>query len=428
MSEQLESKIRVLIVDDIPETRENVRKLLYFEKDIEVVGAAASGSEGIEMARDLRPDIVLMDINMPDIDGITATESIAQSAPEVQIVMMSVQGETDYLRRSMLAGAREFLVKPFSADELIASIRRVYQLKPRTILVQPEIMRPQAAGARLLQEAAVATTEGEIVSVYSPKGGSGCSTIAINLALSLKNEEGRVALVDGDLQFGDVAVLLNMQPTRCISDLVPHMDTLDVDFLSDVLVSHPSGTKILLAPPRPDVADMITADDIKDILRNLKLLYDYTIVDTASYLDDIVLTILEISDRILLVMTPDIPNIKNVRLFLEALDALGYVGKTKLVVNKIGRSDGITDKDIAAHIRHPVWATVPRDNGPVTAAANKGIPLVFSGQRSPVVKSIAQVADLLRAETAAEAEKSRETASNLESATASKNLIGRIFG
>ncbi|NIN70224.1 MAG: response regulator [Anaerolineae bacterium] len=428
MSEQLESKIRVLIVDDIPETRENVRKLLYFEKDIEVVGAAASGSEGIEMARDLRPDIVLMDINMPDIDGITATESIAQSAPEVQIVMMSVQGETDYLRRSMLAGAREFLVKPFSADELIASIRRVYQLKPRTILVQPEIMRPQAAGARLLHEAAVATTEGEIVSVYSPKGGSGCSTIAINLALSLKNEEGRVALVDGDLQFGDVAVLLNMQPTRCISDLVPHMDTLDVDFLSDVLVSHPSGTKILLAPPRPDVADMITADDIKDILRNLKLLYDYTIVDTASYLDDIVLTILEISDRILLVMTPDIPNIKNVRLFLEALDALGYVGKTKLVVNKIGRSDGITDKDIAAHIRHPVWATVPRDNGPVTAAANKGIPLVFSGQRSPVVKSIAQVADLLRAETAAEAEKSRETASNLESATASKNLIGRIFG
>lgn len=428
MSEQLESKIRVLIVDDIPETRENVRKLLYFEKDIEVVGAAASGSEGIEMARDLRPDIVLMDINMPDIDGITATESIAQSAPEVQIVMMSVQGETDYLRRSMLAGAREFLVKPFSADELIASIRRVYQLKPRTILVQPEIVRPQAATGGLVTEAGVAIREGEIVSVYSPKGGSGCSTIATNLALSLKNEEGRVALVDGDLQFGDVAVLLNMQPTRCISDLVPHMDTLDVDFLSDVLVAHPSGTKILLAPPRPDVADMITADDMKDILRNLRLLYDYTIVDTASYLDDVVLTILEISNRILLVMTPDIPNIKNVRLFLEALDALGYLSKTKLVVNKIGRNDGITDKDIAAHIRHPVWATVPRDNGPVTAAANKGIPLVFSSQKSPVVKSIAQLADLLRAETAAEAEKSRETAGKLESATASKNLIGRIFG
>jgi pilus assembly protein CpaE len=428
MNEQLESKIRVLIVDDIPETRENVRKLLYFEKDIDVVGAAASGSEGIEMARDLRPDIVLMDINMPDIDGITATESIAQSAPEVQIIMMSVQGETDYLRRSMLAGAREFLVKPFSADELIASIRRVYQLKPRTILVQPEIMRPQAATAGLVHEAGVAITEGEIVSVYSPKGGSGCSTIATNLALSLKNEEGRVALVDGDLQFGDVAVLLNMQPTRCISDLVPHMDTLDIDFLSDVLVAHPSGTKILLAPPRPDVADMIAADDMKDILRSLRLLYDYTIVDTASYLDDVVLTILEISDRILLVMTPDIPNIKNVRLFLEALDALGYLSKTRLIVNKISRNDGITDKDIAAHIRHQVWATVPRDNGPVTAAANKGIPLVVSAQKSPVVKSIAQLADLLRAETAAEAEKSRETAAKLESETGSKNLIGRIFG
>jgi len=124
--EQPRERIRVLIVDDIAETRENLRKLLSFDVGIEVVGAAASGQEGVELAKEFHPHIVLMDINMPDIDGITATESISQSVPEVQIIMMSVQGETDYLRRSMLAGAREFLVKPFSADELIASIRRVY--------------------------------------------------------------------------------------------------------------------------------------------------------------------------------------------------------------------------------------------------------------------------------------------------------------
>ena len=118
--------IRVLIVDDIPETRDHLTKLLGFEGDMEVVGSAASGAEAIELATQLSPDIVLMDINMPDMDGIVATEKMATAAPLSSVIMMSVQGEADYLRRSMLAGAREFLVKPFSSDELNASIRQVF--------------------------------------------------------------------------------------------------------------------------------------------------------------------------------------------------------------------------------------------------------------------------------------------------------------
>ena len=119
-------QIRVLIVDDIPETRDHLSKLLSFETDTVVVGAASSGREAIEMAARLKPDVVLMDINMPDMDGIAATERLSAEVPTAAVVMMSVQGEADYLRRSMLAGAREFLVKPFSSDELTASIRQVY--------------------------------------------------------------------------------------------------------------------------------------------------------------------------------------------------------------------------------------------------------------------------------------------------------------
>src|SRR5918994_2054126 len=119
-------QIRVLIVDDIPETRDHLTKLLGFESDIDVVGSAASGAEAISLATSLTPDVVLMDINMPDMDGIATTEMLAREVPTAAVVMMSVQGEADYLRRSMLAGAREFLVKPFSSDELTASIRQVY--------------------------------------------------------------------------------------------------------------------------------------------------------------------------------------------------------------------------------------------------------------------------------------------------------------
>src|SRR5918994_2045608 len=118
--------IRVLIVDDIPETRDHLTKLLGFESDIEVVGAASSGAQAISLAAASAPDVILMDINMPDMDGITATERLSAEVPDAAVVMMSVQGEADYLRRSMLAGAREFLVKPFSSDELTSSIRQVY--------------------------------------------------------------------------------------------------------------------------------------------------------------------------------------------------------------------------------------------------------------------------------------------------------------
>ncbi len=123
-----QTKIRVLIVDDILDTLDRLTKLLEFESDIEVIGQARSGEEGITLSGELKPDIVLMDINMPGINGITASEFIIQQVPLTQIIMMSIQGEADYLRRSMLAGAREFLIKPFSSDELVSSIRRVYEL------------------------------------------------------------------------------------------------------------------------------------------------------------------------------------------------------------------------------------------------------------------------------------------------------------
>src|SRR5438876_354716 len=131
--------IKVLIVDDITSTLDNLQKLLSFEPDIQVMATAVNGKEGVEQAKKLAPDIVLMDVNMPIMDGIQATETLAQEVPGSPVIIMSVQGERDYLRRAMQSGAREFLIKPFSGDELLASIRRVYQLeqKNESFLVKP---------------------------------------------------------------------------------------------------------------------------------------------------------------------------------------------------------------------------------------------------------------------------------------------------
>jgi pilus assembly protein CpaE len=422
MAENAEEKIRVLIVDDIPETRENLRKLLYFENDIEVVGAAISGEEGIQMAKELEPHIVLMDINMPGVDGITASEAISQEVPTAQVIMMSVQGEADYLRRSMLAGAREFLIKPFSSDELVSSIHRVYELgaaqraryqapaPPTAVTAQRQPLRPEELG--------------KVISVFSPKGGTGCSTIATNLAVALHMEtEAKVVLIDGSLQFGDVAVLLNLKPVRTIADLVPHINELDAELVNSVIVPHSSGIKTLLAPPRPEMADLVAPDHMKRILEELKKNFDCIVVDTLTSLHDLVLTIMDISDRIVLITTPDIPSIKNTKLFFEVTEALGYPSeKVFLTINKVDRRSSIRAEDIETGVKHPVSATLALDERVTTLAANQGTPFVLGAANSPIAQGLVNLAHQLLDTLVEEEEEVAETTA----ASAGEKLAHRL--
>ncbi|MDD5371478.1 MAG: response regulator, partial [Anaerolineaceae bacterium] len=211
------AKIRVLIVDDIPETRENIRRLLQFEGDMEVVGAARTGHEAIELVQETKPDVVIMDINMPDMDGIQVTEIIRKKHPITQVIILSVQGDNNYLRKAMLAGARDFLTKPPMIDELTTAIRRA------AVMAQEERGKAtsgvnQAGSPNANGQGAGSKVGGKIVVIYCPKGGTGTTTIATNVAVYMQNPETRVALIDANLQFGDIAVFLNQQGKNTILD------------------------------------------------------------------------------------------------------------------------------------------------------------------------------------------------------------------
>jgi CheY-like chemotaxis protein len=120
-----EQKIRILIVDDNTDTRENVGRLLYFEKDMEVIGQAVNGREGIAMAIKHKPHIVLMDINMEPMNGIEAAQIISKSCPNTKIIGMSVHADMAYVNKMLEVGAVGYVTKNSSIEEMVKAIKHV---------------------------------------------------------------------------------------------------------------------------------------------------------------------------------------------------------------------------------------------------------------------------------------------------------------
>ena len=392
-----DEKIRVLIVDDIAETRENMRKLLQFESGLEVVGTANTGREGIEQAVELDPHVILMDINMPDMDGIQATEQIIKRLPYMQIVILSVQSDPDYMRRAMMAGARDFLTKPPNIDELTTAIRRAGQMameakaKGASAAVAPSQVAGQPAGGTI-------GGLGQILVVYSPKGGARCTSLATNLAIALNNDDTPVVIVDGNLQYGDVSFFFNEQGKNSIMDLAPRVDELDPSIVEEVLLTHESsGVKILAAPQRPEDAESVKAPEFASVLRYLTQLFSYVIVDTSTHLNDITLAAFDESDMVVLVTTQEIPNIKNMRLFLDLTRAMGLEPQRfVLAMNRYDKRMAITPDRVGENLKTNVSAVIPVDEKTVVPAMNRGVPFMVQSRTSPVSRGILSLAEAVR--------------------------------
>jgi pilus assembly protein CpaE len=374
-------KVRVVIVDDTEETRSNLRTLLSYEKRIEVIGEAENGEEAVFITREAKPDIVLMDINMPVMDGIRATEEITVSVPQTTVIIMSVQNEQEYLKKAMSAGAREFMTKPFSGEDLTRTILRTYELESKR--------REHTAVPKITEE-----VKSKIITVFSTKGGVGKTTIASNLAVSLaRSTKKKVALVDLDLQFGDVSIMLNVSVKNTISDLIKEIAQLDEEMIDDYMVTHFSGVRVLPAPIKPEYAEYITSAHVEKILKTLRGQYHYVIIDTSASFHETVLTSLDMSDKILLVSTLDLPTIKNIKSGLDVMESLHYSDdKICVVLNKASEQFGIKFKDFENTLKHPIWSMVPEDSQTVITSANKGFPFVMTRTETKVAKAIIEIA------------------------------------
>ena len=390
------NKIRILIVDDNKDTRENVSRLIAFESDMEVVGQAYNGITGLDLAGEYLPHIVLMDINMPDMDGITATREMSIQYPYCQVIIISVQFEQDYMRSAMLAGARDYQTKPFSADELVNCIRRVYQSALLTYQKIEAARRPAAASRSEIAvvERATSSLSVPLYMVYSPRGGAGTSTIAVNLAAALDQIQHGVTLIDTDLQFGDLPVHLNMRPTKSLADLTTS-NRPDVEALPDLLLTHSSGLNLLFAPPKPETAELITGSMLVQATRRLRDRSSAIVIDSPSYLTDHNLALFDIVNLILLVVTPDLPAIKNARIFCDMAPHLGLSPeRIVLVINRSTMPGAIPAPQLEKALGLSRTFAIP-DDPRLRYSSVKGATIFQMDAAAPSAQAIGQMAQTL---------------------------------
>lgn len=369
------NKIKVLIANDVT-VSDSIIKLFENNTEIMVAGQASTSEEVIKQVKDLRPEIVLMGLHMPDRDGFATTEILACESPFPSVILMGPSSGQEDLRRAMIAGAKDYLVMPFTGEDLLSAIKKV-----------------SAARQRLLGDK-VTTDGGKVLAVFSTKGGVGKTILTINLALALATKYNhKVAIVDLDLLFGDVALCLDISPKASIADMVTDIEHLDDKILSRYMVSFNEYLDILPAPFQPEQAEKISGEHVSIILKLLKKQYQYIVIDTGDVFNDIALSIIDLTDLVFLISSMDLPNIKNMKSYLATMGRLGYAKeKIKLVMNRANSGFGLNIKEMEDSLGCRFVAALPSDSSVVVPSINKGVPFIAGHPYSAISKEIFDLA------------------------------------
>jgi pilus assembly protein CpaE len=327
--------------------------------------------------------MVLIGPSISNEEGIDAVRTLRNEDPSLILIAVADQVTSGLLRAAMRAGISEVIEAPLTEEKIEEAIKQFAN----------DVLNRKVAA---VVPVATHQDEGQILVVMSAKGGSGKTVVATNLAILLTRFEGkRVALVDADLQFGDVCLVLQLEPRFTLVNAAHELHHLDSQLLESLLTDHPSGLKVMAAPLEPAFADDISTESLITVVTLLRETYDYVIVDTASMLDELLLSLLEKADVILQVVDMDLPSVKNAKLALETLRLLKFpTSKVKLILNRSNAKARLDDKEIEGALKMSISAAIPSD-GAVAASMNEGRPVVESAPKSRVAKGFESVAELI---------------------------------
>ena len=375
--------VPVAVLDDDPEARDHLASQLGGRAEL-----VASLAE-LEGRLTGAPMVIVLGPSCAAAARLAEVGSTLQSHREIGTILVTDELSTDVLQTALRAGVNDVLAAPVEASQLEAAVARVALGLDVTVAEGP-------AGGPDLADTGDGRL-GQVITVFSTKGGAGKSMLAANLAVVMARRatDRPVVLVDADLQFGDVAVMLKLAPQHTIVDAVGSLDRLDPSLLTQFLMRHePSGLLILPAPLEPSFADQISAAEMVTIIRLLRTFCSYVVIDTPAYFNEVVLGLIEESDEVLLIAGMDIPNIKNVKIGLQTLRLLNVpMTKLHLVLNRANSKVKLDVSEVERTLQIKAESLIPSDVV-VPQSVNKGTPVVLDSPKSGVAKSIEQLTNM----------------------------------
>ncbi|MGH2500016.1 MAG: AAA family ATPase [Candidatus Limnocylindria bacterium] len=376
----------VMALEPDPAVARLIRDALADDERLRVASVVPDEARLLDEVAKSRPEVVLVDIAGTLGQVAAAIRAVLAAAPETCVIVTGADTPPAVVSRAVTAGARGFLLKPFEGRDLVATISDAYH----NLAELRRLQRQDRGGPGMASE------RGAVLAVYSPKGGVGCTTIATNLAIALRTKTKRgVAILDLDLQFGDVGVALDLRSANSIADLITHVDGIDATLIADVFVKHESGISALLAPDTLGFVESLHPERIIRAIDSLRNHFDYIVCDLWSSLDDLTLGTLRGADRIVLVTTPELPSLKNLRRVIGATTPLLIDDRTQVVVNRHPARAGVSLPDIEKSLGRAVAGSIPSEGVGVTEAINQGISIFDARARVRASRAYTRLADLV---------------------------------
>ena len=323
-------------------------------------------------ARRSRPSALVVGFDTDFEEAVRLGNQLTSDHPNLTLVALSAGSDPDRIRAAMRAGYREFVVLPDDGDLL-----------------------RQAVHEALYSNASDNEDRGEIIAVCGAKGGAGCTSTTINLAAELCPIH-RVVAVDLNFSMGDVASFLDLKPTKSISDLLQELDRLDERVLAGSVSVHKSKGHVVAQPNEIDEQEEVRGDNILRLLQICAESYQYCMIDCGTALNEATLTTITVADTLLLVVTPDVPSVKNAWRRLQLFDRIGVErSRVRLIVNRYEKRSQLTLDDIEANLGLRVAASVENDWKTLSQAVNEGRLVRDVNKKSPAARDISNMVTLI---------------------------------
>jgi len=349
----------------------DLREALNEHDDLEVVGWSDHVAQASGVLAGGHLDCI---VHGTRLESFPATEVAAiREQTRSPIVIVASGNATGLLEDALEADVADVLLLPQLVENVVFTIRKAAHAKRGV----PTVTRAQL---------------GRVVTVFSPKGGTGKTVTASNLAAALAKQGRKTLLLDLDLQFGDAAIVMGLEPDKTIYDLVVAPGELDIEKLAGYTAKHPSGLDVLPAPLRPEDAELVTESKITRLLEVARECYETIIVDTSPFFHGPMLATLDRTDELLIICGLDVPTLKNVRLALQTLEMLSFpASRIKFVLNRANTKVGLSKREVEAALKVAVTAEVPSDRA-VPVSVNRGTPAVLADPGSDFSKSMMNLA------------------------------------